>query len=74
MFQTYGHACFFRKGSRRRLPKQRRAQGEDAGFATLVEQLPALIQMADPDGRFIYFNQRWLEYIGADLDDVTGWN
>lgn len=54
--------------------KQRRAQGEDAGFATLVEQLPALIQMADPDGRFIYFNQRWLEYIGADLDDVTGWN
>lgn len=38
-----------------------------------VDSIPALIHTARPDGYFDYFNKSWLEYLGANLDDVTGW-
>jgi formate hydrogenlyase transcriptional activator len=38
-----------------------------------VDSIPALIHTARPDGYFDYFNKSWLEYLGATLDDVTGW-
>ena len=40
----------------------------------LVDSIPALIHTARPDGYLDYFNKPWLEYLGATLDDVTGWN
>jgi PAS domain S-box-containing protein len=39
----------------------------------LVDSIPALIHTARPDGYLDYFNKPWLEYLGAALDDVTGW-
>jgi formate hydrogenlyase transcriptional activator len=38
-----------------------------------VDSIPALIHTARPDGYFDYFNKSWLEYLGATMDDVTGW-
>ena len=38
-----------------------------------VDSIPALIHTARPDGYFDYFNKSWLDYLGATLDDVTGW-
>ncbi|HXI92308.1 MAG TPA: PAS domain-containing protein, partial [Blastocatellia bacterium] len=38
-----------------------------------VDSIPALIHTARPDGYHDYFNKSWLEYVGAALDDVTGW-
>ncbi len=38
-----------------------------------VDSIPALIHTARPDGYVDYFNKSWLEYLGATLDDVTGW-
>src|SRR6476620_8489146 len=38
-----------------------------------VDSIPALIHTARPDGYLDYFNKSWLEYLGATLDDVTGW-
>ena len=38
-----------------------------------VDSIPALIHTARPDGYHDYFNKSWLEYLGATLDDVTGW-
>jgi PAS domain S-box-containing protein len=40
----------------------------------LVDSIPALIHTARPDGHLDYFNKRWLEYLGATLDKVEGWN
>jgi PAS domain S-box-containing protein len=40
----------------------------------LVDSIPALIHTARPDGYLEYFNKRWLEYLGATLDKVAGWN
>jgi PAS domain S-box-containing protein len=40
----------------------------------LVDSIPALIHTARPDGHLDYFNKPWLEYLGATLDKVTGWN
>src|ERR1700739_4824438 len=40
----------------------------------LVDSIPALIHTAKPDGYLDYFNKPWLEYLGATLDEVTGWN
>ncbi len=39
-----------------------------------VDTIPALIHTARPDGYIDYFNKRWLEYIGATLEEVAGWN
>src|SRR6266436_564940 len=38
-----------------------------------VDSIPALIHTARPDGYLDYFNKSFLEYLGATLDDVTGW-
>jgi PAS domain S-box-containing protein len=40
----------------------------------LVDSIPALIHTARPDGYLDYFNKPWLEYFGATLDKVAGWN
>jgi PAS domain S-box-containing protein len=39
----------------------------------LVDSIPALIHTAKPDGSIDYFNRPGLDYLGATLDDVTGW-
>ena len=40
----------------------------------LVDSIPALIHTGMPDGYLDYFNKPWLEYLGATLEEVSGWN
>jgi PAS domain S-box-containing protein len=40
----------------------------------LVDSIPALIHTARPDGHLDYFNKPWLQYLGATLEQVSGWN
>ena len=40
----------------------------------LVDSIPALIHTGMPDGYLDYFNKPWLEYLGATLEQVNGWN
>src|ERR1700733_13065650 len=47
---------------------------EPLNVQLLVDSIPALIHTARPDGYLDYFNKPWLEYLGASLDDVAGWN
>jgi formate hydrogenlyase transcriptional activator len=49
-------------------------QPESLNIQLLVDSIPALIHTARPDGYLDYFNKPWLDYLGATLDDVTGWN
>ena len=39
----------------------------------LVDQTPALIYTALPDGSVDFLNRRWLEYSGLPLADLLGW-
>jgi PAS domain S-box-containing protein len=48
-------------------------QPELLNIQLLVDSIPALIHTARPDGYLDYFNKPWLDYLGATLDDVTGW-
>src|SRR6476660_2638148 len=48
-------------------------QSESLNIQHLVDSIPALILTGRPDGYLDYFNKPWLDYLGATLDDVTGW-
>jgi PAS domain S-box-containing protein len=47
---------------------------ESLNIQLLVDSIPALIHTARPDGYLDYFNKPWLEYLGATLEQVSGWN
>jgi PAS domain S-box-containing protein len=47
---------------------------ESLNIQLLVDSIPALIHTARPDGHLDYFNKPWLDYLGATLDQVSGWN
>jgi PAS domain S-box-containing protein len=49
-------------------------QSESLNIQLLVDSIPALIHTARPDGYLDYFNKPWLEYLGATLEQVSGWN
>jgi PAS domain S-box-containing protein len=49
-------------------------QPESVNIQLLVDSIPALIHTSMPDGYLDYFNKPWLEYLGATLEQVSGWN
>ena len=51
-----------------------RREFDSVDVQVLVDSIPALIHTARPDGYLDYFNKRWLEYFGATLEQVSGWN
>src|SRR5580700_3435294 len=53
-------------------PKDALASSEQE-LRLLVETIPTLVWRAAPDGNFEYVNKRMLEYLGAPLAEVIGW-
>ena len=51
-----------------------RRESDSLDVQVLVDSIPSLIHTARPDGYLDYFNKPWLEYLGAALDKVAGWN
>ena len=49
-------------------------ESEALNIQLLVDSIPAMIHTARPDGYLDYFNKPWLEYLGATLEEVSGWN
>ncbi len=39
----------------------------------VIDTVPALIHTGLPDGQLDFFNQRWLDFVGLSLEDVSGW-
>jgi PAS domain S-box-containing protein len=39
----------------------------------IIDSTPALIHTVLPDGYHDFFNQSWLNYVGASLEDLSGW-
>lgn len=48
---------------------QRSLSESENRFRTMADGAPALIWLADPEGRPLWFNQRWLEHTGRTLDE-----
>ncbi|HEV7554302.1 MAG TPA: PAS domain-containing sensor histidine kinase, partial [Kofleriaceae bacterium] len=42
-------------------------------YRNLAEAIPQIVWTASPDGAMTYFNRRWSEQTGQDLDAATGW-
>ena len=38
-------------------------------FRTIAEAMPQLVWTASGEGKIDYFNQRWIDYTGVDLDE-----
>jgi PAS domain S-box-containing protein len=39
----------------------------------VIDTAPAMLHSARPDGYVDFFNKRWLEYVGATLQEISGW-
>ena len=49
-------------------------QDSEQRYRLLVENIPQLVWFARPDGFVEYFNQRWLDYTGLQLNETLGWD
>ena len=47
-------------------------QESETRFRVLVNFVPQLVWMGDPDGLNFYFNQRWVDYTGLSLEESCG--
>lgn len=45
----------------------------EAHFRVLAEAIPQMVWTTSPDGRPEYFNQRWLDYVGAPRQSRESW-
>jgi PAS domain S-box-containing protein len=39
----------------------------------VIDTAPAMLHSARTDGYVDFFNKRWLEYVGASLEEISGW-
>ena len=39
----------------------------------VIDTAPAMLHSARPDGYVDFFNKRWLDYVGASLEEIEGW-
>jgi formate hydrogenlyase transcriptional activator len=39
----------------------------------VIDTTPAFLHSSDPDGKYGFFNQRWIEYLGVSEEDLQGW-
>ena len=69
--ERFAFTAIIRDMSERNRAAARLRESEDR-FRALADVAPALIWMADPDGRYFYVNRAWLEYTGQALDQALG--
>lgn len=58
--------------SDRKLAEEALRQSE-LNFRTLADTMPQIIWTAQPDGWLDYYNQRWYDYTGMNLEQTQGW-
>jgi sigma-B regulation protein RsbU (phosphoserine phosphatase) len=49
-----------------------RKRSEAARFKSVIDNMPAMVQLRDPDGRFILINRKYEEFYGVTNDFVRG--
>ena len=48
-------------------------QQREQEFTTLADSIPQLAWMAEPNGDIYWYNQRWYDYTGSNLEEMRGW-
>jgi PAS domain S-box-containing protein len=56
--------------ARRRAEDELRVQEER--YRTMINTIPQLAWMADPNGEIYWYNERWYEFTGTTSDDIGG--
>jgi PAS domain S-box-containing protein len=56
----------------RRAAERALAESE-ARFRAVADNIPQLAWMAEPDGRRVWFNQRWYDFTGLTPEQARGW-
>ncbi|RIV93466.1 PAS domain S-box protein [Aurantiacibacter xanthus] len=54
------------------LENQRRIREADLRFRMMADNISQLAWMAHPDGSIFWYNQRWYDYTGTDLESMQG--
>ena len=49
------------------------ARRRETELRTLVDSIPQLAWMADPDGQILWYNRRWYEFTGTSPEQMRGW-
>src|SRR5215472_2569039 len=47
-------------------------RASESQFRTLVNSIPQLAWIVDPNGNAIWYNERWYEYTGSNWDEMRG--
>jgi PAS domain S-box-containing protein len=62
---------------KREIAERQRAEdalrGSEDRLRLVIDTVPALIHTGLPDGQLDFFNQRWLDFVGLSLEDLSGW-
>ena len=53
--------------------QERELEDRERELRMLVESIPQLAWMANPDGGVFWFNRRWYEYTGATFEEMKDW-
>ena len=51
----------------------RQARENEARFRTMANGIPQMSWMTDPQGAIVWYNQRWYDYTGSTLVEMSGW-
>lgn len=52
---------------------RKRTEENESRFRTMVDNFHNLAWMAEPDGYIFWYNKRWYEYTGTNLEEMQGW-
>jgi PAS domain S-box-containing protein len=52
---------------------EERVEEQTRDFRQLAENIPQLAWMTHPGGDIFWYNQRWFDYTGTDLEQMKGW-
>ena len=59
------------------IEEQKKAEQElkqrEQEFTTLADSIPQLTWIAQPDGDIYWYNQRWYDFTGTNLEEMRGW-
>jgi PAS domain S-box-containing protein len=54
-------------------PTQKALRDSEEKFRTIADNISQLAWMADAKGNLLWYNRRWFEYTGTDLEQMRGW-
>ena len=56
-----------------RVAIERRLRESESRFRMLADNIAQLAWIAESDGDILWYNQRWDDYTGTDLEEMRGW-